>query len=56
MYEIKEIPVAPAANADYVTREEFNTALLQLKQALSNANIVEKKSPEPQTSNLEFKF
>ena len=57
MYELKEIPIASATNADYVTREEFNAALLQLKQALTKTNVVEKKkSPEPQTSDLEFKF
>ena len=54
MYEIKEIPVAPNNN-DFVTREEFNSALLSLKQALSQTNLVEQKQPE-QTSNLEFKF
>lgn len=54
MYEIKEIPTTPNNN-DFVTREEFNSALLALKQALSQTNLVEQKQPE-QTSNLEFKF
>lgn len=60
MYEIKEIPAAPNPNADYVTREEFNTAMVALKQALQKTNLVEKKSTDQtqpqQTSNPEFKF
>ena len=50
MYEVKEIPQSPSP-AEYVTREEFNTALTALKQALSQTNLVEK-----QTSENEFKF
>ena len=50
MYELKEIPAVPNPNADYVTRDEFNTALLSLKQALQKTNL------ESQTSNQEFKF
>lgn len=62
MYEIKEIPTVSNPNTDYVTREEFNTALTSLKQALTQANLViENKNPDQtqqqsQTSNLEFKF
>lgn len=59
MYEIKEIPTTPSPNADYVTREEFNTAFTAIKQALAQANLVEKspdQTQQPQTSNLEFKF
>lgn len=61
MYELKEIPTVPNPNSDYVTREEFNTALTSLKQALNQANLEVKQSLDqtqqsPQTSNLEFKF
>lgn len=59
MYEIKEIPTPPSPNTDYVTREEFNTALTSLKQALNQANLVEKspdQTQQTQSSNLEFKF
>ena len=34
MYELKEIPIeVPNAGAQYVTREEFEAALLSLRQA-----------------------
>lgn len=60
MYELKEIPAVPNPNTDYVTREEFNTAMVALKQALQKTNLVEKKSTDQtqpqQTSNPEFKF
>ena len=58
MYEIKEIPTAADLSQQYVTREEFNRALLALNQALAKTNIVE-KSPDQtqsQTSDKEFKF
>lgn len=59
MYELKEIPTVPSPNSDYVTREEFNTALTALKQALAQTNLVE-KSPDQtqsqQTSKEEFRF
>lgn len=59
MYELKEIPTVPNPNSDYVTREEFNTALTALKQALAQTNLVE-KSPDQtqsqQTSKEEFRF
>ena len=59
MYEIKEIPTPPSPNADYVTREEFNSAMTALKQALSQTNLVEKspdQTPSQQTSKEEFRF
>ena len=60
MYEIKEIPVAPNPNSDYVTRDEFNSAMLSLKQALAKTNLAEKSTDQtqkPQTSvQQEFKF
>lgn len=40
MYELKEIPVAsPSINNNYVTREEFEQALAQLKDNLIRAAI-----------------
>lgn len=59
MYEIKEIPAVPNPNTDYVTRDEFNSAMLALKQALAKTNLVEKspdQTQQPQTSTPEFKF
>lgn len=59
MYEIKEIPPVPNPNADYVTRDEFNSAMLSLKQALAKTNLAEKspdQTQQPQTSAPEFKF
>ena len=60
MYEIKEIPVAPAANStNFVTRDEFNQTMAALKQVLAQANLV-KESPDQtqpqQTSAPEFNF
>lgn len=58
MYEIKEIPTAADMSQQYVTRQEFNQALVALNQALAKTNIVE-KSPDQtqsQTSDKEFKF
>lgn len=31
MYELKEIPPVPSPNADYVTRDEFNSAMTAVK-------------------------
>jgi len=60
MYELKEIPTAPAINnSNYVTREEFNQTMASLKQVLAQANLVKESSnqtlPE-QTSVPEFNF
>ena len=57
MYELKEIPTAPVGT-DFVTRDEFNSALAAIKQALAQTNLVE-KSPDQtqsQTSKEEFRF
>ena len=46
MYELKEIPIeVPNAGAQYVTREEFEAALLSLRQASAP---VEAPQPVPQ--------
>lgn len=60
MYEIKEIPVAPAANpSNFVTRDEFNQTMAALKQVLAQANLVKESSDQTspqQTSAPEFNF
>lgn len=60
MYEIKEIPVAPAANiSNFVTRDEFNQTMAALKQVLAQANLVKESSDQTssqQTSTPEFNF
>ena len=33
MYELKELPISPAANPQYVTREEFEEVINQLRGA-----------------------
>ena len=59
MYELKEIPTVPNPNTDYVTRDEFNSAMTAVKQALAQTNLVE-KSPDQtqsqQTSETDFRF
>ena len=59
MYELKDIPTSPTPGGDYVTRDEFNSALTAIKQALAQTNLVE-KSPDQtqsqQTSKEEFRF
>lgn len=44
MYELKEIPQTPAASNDYITREEFECALSQLRAAVP---VPQAKQPEP---------
>ena len=60
MYELKEIPVSPAANPNtFVTRDEFNNAMGALKQILAQANLVKEstdQTPPQQTSTPEFNF
>ena len=57
MYEVKESPATPTTN--YVTREEFTSALTAVKQVLAQANLVKDGSDQPaqkQTSTPEFNF
>lgn len=60
MYEIKEIPTSPATNPNaYVTREEFNSTMVALKQILAQANLVKESTDQTQpqqTSTPEFNF
>lgn len=52
MYELKEIPIE-APKADYITREEFNQALEQLKQGFS---VPVQTPSEPAAAKPEFIF
>lgn len=59
MYEISEIPSADSASSQFVTRDEFNSAMSALKQILSQANLVKESHDQTQpqqTSKPEFKF
>lgn len=49
MYELKEIPSSSPTNADYITRQEFEAVVAQLK----NINA---PAPNPGASAPEFKF
>lgn len=49
MYELKEIPASTPTNADFITRQEFETALAQLK----NTNA---PAPNAGTPTAEYKF
>lgn len=55
MYELKEIPTETPTTTGFITREEFEATILQIKETLSaavikNANSAEKKDVP------EFKF
>lgn len=61
MYELKEIPAAvdPQNLSAYVTRDEFNSALSALRDALIKTNNVEASPDQTQSSHTsikEFKF
>ena len=49
MYELKEIPVADtsSAGAQYVTREEFESAINQLRQTYTAASVSQSVPVEP---------
>lgn len=49
MYELKELPISPAANSQYVTREEFEEVINQLK------GVITPPSPAP-AAKEEFRF
>lgn len=51
VYEWKNDPVVNSPQ--YVTREEFETVLTQLKQAIENQS---KKEPEPEEQPVKFDF
>jgi hypothetical protein len=57
MYELKEMPVEPPLNSSaYVTREEFEIAMTQLKSFLSQpstASTTPMSEPQPQKAEQE---
>ena len=56
MYEFKELPVAaPVQNNNFVTRDEFEQVVAQLKAALTPATIVPQTAP-PQTKPVLKEF
>lgn len=56
MYELKEIPVQQTkltTDIDYVTRDEFNSAITQLREALTQSPPI---TPSAQKTPLELNF
>lgn len=52
MYELKELPISPAANPQYVTREEFEEVINQLRGATAPPS----PAPQPPATKEEFRF
>ena len=52
MYELKELPISPAANPQYVTREEFEEVINQLKGVTAPPS----PAPQPPAAKEEFRF
>lgn len=53
MYELKEIPVA---TTQYITREEFEAVINQLKGTLQPPQVTSTSQKEAVPTNTEFKF
>ena len=53
MYELKEMPLGGEDSRNYITREEFESAIQQLKMAIPAVNPVVPKE-EPNVSPLQF--
>jgi hypothetical protein len=51
MYELKELPVNPSINSQYVTREEFEEVINQLRGV-----TVPPPAPQPPAAKEEFRF
>ena len=51
MYELKELPVNPSINSQYVTREEFEEVINQLRVATTPP-----PAPQPPAAKEEFRF
>lgn len=54
MYELKEIPTSSNTNVDYITRDEFNTALTAIKDAF--AQMAQAATAERETEKPQFNF
>ena len=52
MYELKELPISQAANPQYVTREEFEEVINQLKGVTAPPS----PAPQPPAAKEEFRF
>lgn len=55
MYELKEIPAAITEPTGFITREEFEATISQIKEALSAA-VVKNANPAEKKDLPEFKF
>lgn len=51
MYELKELPVNPSINSQYVTREEFEEVINQLRGVATPP-----PAPQPPAAKEEFRF
>lgn len=47
MYALQDLPISEPATADYITREEFNSTLAELKTALQKINTSPAPTPQP---------
>ncbi len=55
VYELKNIPAEPVVNLEqYVTREEFETALTQMKESLSRQREIEEQQKKKEASIMNF--
>lgn len=48
IYELKEMPTGQAADSSYITREEFENAIMQLKMMYNNSSISSTPTEEQQ--------
>lgn len=51
MYELKELPISPSINSQYVTREEFEEVINQLRGVTTTP-----PAPQPPAAKEEFRF
>ena len=55
MYELKEIPVeVPTDSSNFITRDEFNAAMSQIKALLNAEQEQTSTQPKPQTAEFHF--
>ena len=55
MYELKEIPAAITESTGFITREEFEATISQIKETLSAA-VIKNANPAEKKDVPEFKF